>query len=55
MAPLTAGFWPFGYPASGPKYATPRTSRPPRVFKNMEEADEYLYAMQEKEIEKHEL
>ena len=34
MAPLTAGFWPFGYPASGPKYATPRTSRPPACLGN---------------------
>jgi len=28
MASLTAGFWPFGYPASEPKYAAPRTSVP---------------------------
>jgi hypothetical protein len=28
MAPLTAGFWPFIYPDSGPKYAVPRKCLP---------------------------
>ncbi len=34
MAPPTAGFWPFSYPDSRPKYASPRTSRPPAYVGN---------------------
>ncbi len=35
MAALTAGFWPFICPDSGPKYAAQRTSRPPCLWKKV--------------------